>query len=67
MRTTRIFLAALAFALLSACSGEPVGIAMPAGPSADGVGISGSGNSAGTDSISVAESDRGTGWTGSGN
>jgi hypothetical protein len=68
MRATRILLAALAFALLSACSGEPAGIVMPAGPSADGVGFGGSGNSVGVDSTSVAESERcGIGMCGSGN
>jgi hypothetical protein len=67
MRTTRVLLAALAFVLVSACSADPAGTLSPTHPSRDGVGVSGSGNSVGADSTFVAESDRGTGWTGSGN
>jgi hypothetical protein len=69
MRTARILLAALSLALVAACTAEPVGVVRPSQkPALDGVGVSGSGNSAGTDSTAVSPVDRGgVGVSGSGN
>lgn len=69
MRTTRILLAALSLALVVACSAEPVGVVRAdQKPALDGVGVSGSGNSAGTDSTGVHSAERcGIGLCGSGN
>ena len=70
MRTTRILLAALSLALLTAaCSSEPVGVVRPSDkPALDGAGFTGSGNSAGTDSTGVFSAERcGIGLCGSGN
>jgi len=66
MRTTRIFLAALSLALVAACTAEPVAVVRPVDrPAFDGVGVSGSGNSAPTDTTTVTN--RGVGFVGTGN
>lgn len=68
MRTPRFLLAALAVALVAACTSEPSGIVPPESPSFDGVGFSGSGNAFASDSISSLEEERcGAGFCGSGN
>ena len=68
MRTSRLLLAALCFALVAACTAEPVGVARPDENPAFGVGFSGSGNSAGSDSTGVLPLERcGAGFCGTGN